>query len=431
MSLKTFIILICLILWGSLFLSAAEAYRFPQPEFSSGYRLPSPTEPQPTLRTDPMLALAMLILVLSLTAFLLYKRRSRAGLRVLIILALLYFGFYHGGCICSVGSIQNVAQALFNRDAPIALPVIGAFLIPLLFALFFGRIFCGAACPLGAIQELVILHPIKVPHLLDRCLKLIPYIYLGLAVLFAANSMSYIICQYDPFVGFFRFSAKLSLFIWGGVVLLIGTVIARPYCRYLCPYSVLLKWTAKLSPRKVSTAPDHCVVCHFCRDACPVDAIQPPRPRKYSETKDQAMERMRWILALSPLLLIIGLLIGSVLSRPITRLHPDIAMLVEMEPAQQAPLGLRDVYNKGVTATESFLMKGGQWDELSRRALDAQRGIHKGSVLFGGYLALVIAGACISANRRRMNEEYTVNVAECISCARCYRWCPRGKQAQG
>ncbi|MHC5086583.1 MAG: 4Fe-4S binding protein, partial [Planctomycetota bacterium] len=37
------------------------------------------------------------------------------------------------------------------------------FFSPLVFTLFFGRSFCAAVCPLGVIQDLVLLRPLKVP----------------------------------------------------------------------------------------------------------------------------------------------------------------------------------------------------------------------------------------------------------------------------
>ena len=73
-----------------------------------------------------------------------------------------------------------------------------------MFTLFFGRTFCAAVCPLGAVQELVAVRPVKVPRWLDQALGLLAYVYLGAAVMFAATGTAFLICRYDPFVGFFR-----------------------------------------------------------------------------------------------------------------------------------------------------------------------------------------------------------------------------------
>ena len=77
---------------------------------------------------------------------------------VLTVACLAYFGFYREGCICPIGSIQNVVGAPSPiRRYSIPIVVTAIFFLPLFVALFFGRAFCGGICPLGAIQELVVL----------------------------------------------------------------------------------------------------------------------------------------------------------------------------------------------------------------------------------------------------------------------------------
>ena len=85
-----------------------------------------------------------------------------------------------------MGSLQNVAYAFFESSYAIPITALAFFVLPLLFALFFGRTFCTAVCPLGGIQDLVVLKPVNVPRWLAHILSIIPYIYLGLAVLFAS-----------------------------------------------------------------------------------------------------------------------------------------------------------------------------------------------------------------------------------------------------
>lgn len=114
------------------------------------------------------------------------------------------------------------------------------------------------------------------PTWLETPLRLLPYLYLGLAVLFAATGAGFIICQYDPFVGFFRFSATFNIIIFGLFLLLLGTVVARPYCRYLCPLSVLLNWFSRVSRKHVNITPSECNLCRLCEESCPFEAINMP-----------------------------------------------------------------------------------------------------------------------------------------------------------
>ncbi|MBU4459622.1 MAG: 4Fe-4S binding protein, partial [Verrucomicrobia bacterium] len=100
---------------------------------------------------------------LGLAAWLALVRRSRRGLFLLAVACLAYFGFWRKGCICPVGSIQNVTLGLADPSYGIPLTVAALFLLPLVFALFFGRVFCASVCPLGAIQEMVIVRPLRLP----------------------------------------------------------------------------------------------------------------------------------------------------------------------------------------------------------------------------------------------------------------------------
>ena len=107
---------------------------------------------------------------------------------------------------------------------------------------------------------------------------MIPYIYLGLAVLMAATGLSFIICQLDPFVGFFRLNAHFEMLVFGGLLLALGMFVARPYCRFICPYGVLLGWLSRFSKFHVTITPTDCIQCRLCEDSCPFDAILKPEP---------------------------------------------------------------------------------------------------------------------------------------------------------
>ena len=87
----------------------------------------------------------------------------------------------------------------------------------------------------------MLLKPVKVPPWLEQALSVLPYIYLGAGVLFAATGSAFIICQYDPFVPIFRMSGRSLMVLCGAALLLLGVFVGRPYCRFLCPYGALLK----------------------------------------------------------------------------------------------------------------------------------------------------------------------------------------------
>jgi NosR/NirI family nitrous oxide reductase transcriptional regulator len=250
--------------------------RFPPPEFESGHQLPEMTQPPGRAGWLAALDLAALVVALSLASYLLLKRRSRRAMFVLAAASLAYFGFYRQGCICPIGAIQNVSLALANVGYVLPLTVLAFFILPLVFALLFGRVFCGGVCPLGAIQDVVLLRPVKVPNWINHALRPLPFVYLGLAVFLAATDSMFVICAYDPFVSFFRLSGPAAMLIAGGAVLILAMFVARPYCRFLCPYGVLLGLISRFSWKGVRITPDQCVVCRLCEDACPFGAINGP-----------------------------------------------------------------------------------------------------------------------------------------------------------
>ena len=245
-----------------------------------GYETPEVQRPRPRAVAWQIFDVALLGLALGLAAWLGLWRRHRGGLLALTVACVAYFGFYREGCVCPIGSIQNVAVALVDPGYAVPYFVIAIFLLPLIAALFFGRVFCSGVCPLGAIQELVLIRAVEVPKRLDRALGSLKWLYLTAAVALAvapAASRDFIICRFDPFVGFFRFSGPAHMLLIGGAFLLLGLFVGRPYCRYLCPYGALLSLTSRLSWRSVSITPDRELDCGLCDRACPYGAIEKMR----------------------------------------------------------------------------------------------------------------------------------------------------------
>jgi len=253
----------------------------PQEESIGGnYKTPTVQKPLPRGWWLEVLDVVLLGAAMGAAVWIVIKRRKRRWLVGLTIASLAYFGFYREGCICPIGSIQNVVVALADPEYSIPMVAIAMFFMPLVVAVFFGRAFCGGVCPLGAMQELVVLKPVRVPKRLDQALGLLKYVYLGLAILFAlkpALTRDFLICRFDPFVGFFRFTGAPYMLAIGGAFLVGGMFIGRPYCRYLCPYGGLLSWCSRLANRGVTITPGKELDCGLCTEACPYGAIEKMR----------------------------------------------------------------------------------------------------------------------------------------------------------
>lgn len=262
-------------------------YQKAPPDFGDTYQFPTPSHPEPTPDLLRLLDVGLLALALGIAAWMVYKRRSRAGLTAISLFSIIYFGFYRKGCICSVGAIQNVVLCLTSPEYYVSFSVIGVFFLPLAFALFFGRVFCSGVCPLGALQDLVILRPLRVPLKLDKALRWLQYVYLALAVLFAGWGLQlalgawqvkigkrFLICDYDPFIPIFRQSGPFYMVAVGAAFVVAGMFIGRPYCRWLCPYGGILALLSRVAWKNVSITPDKELNCGLCADACPIGAIE-------------------------------------------------------------------------------------------------------------------------------------------------------------
>lgn len=395
-----------------------DVMRFPQPEFESGYDFPETTVPPQTSELQQWVDVFLLTLALSVAAWLAVKKRSRRGVFWLSIVCLVYFGFIKQGCVCPIGSIQNVALGIFDSNYAVPMTVMLFFLIPLAFALFFGRVFCASVCALGAIQDLVILKPINLPRKLTLGLSMIPYLYIGAGILFAATNTGFIICRYDPFIGFFRLNGNAPYLYLGAGFLLAGIFIARPYCRFLCPYGVLLGMMSRFSRWHLAITPSECVDCRLCETSCPFDYIDKPNTGLDRENRESGVRRLSHLFIMLPVLIALGGWIGGRLSVPMSS-YNNTVYLAEQVLAEKANPDLEQILE-----TETFDEMGLSEEAMLSEALVIRQRMNMGGWLLGGFLGLVFGVKLIGISTIRSQKDYEVVKPSCFSCARCCGYCP-------
>jgi len=402
--------------------SASAEQRFPPPDFQSGHQLPVTTTPPARALWLQYTDVAVLAAALALATWLAHKRRSRRAMLGLSLFSLLYFGFYRQGCICAIGAPQNVALALFRDTYTVPLTALAFFFLPLVTALFFGRSFCAAVCPHGAIQDLVLVKPVTVPRWVEQALGVVPYAFLGLGLLFAATGSGFLICRWDPFVPIFRLTGGLTILLVGAAFLLVGMFVGRPYCRFLCPYGALLKLAGKVSKWRVRITPNLCTQCKLCEKACPFGAIREPSPEPPPGPLLRG-ERRRFValLALLPLLGLLGGWAGSRFAVAASGINAQVN-LAERHLAAKAgetpPV---------LTKPEQAALARAQRTErdLLAAAVAARRQLGLGGWMLGGALGLFLGAKLLGFSLWTRRTDWEPDAGDCVACARCFHSCPQ------
>jgi len=403
-------------------LPAAAVQRFPRPDFTSDYVIPATTQPGPRADWIAWLDVAVLVAALLLAGHLVLRRRSRRGAWLLTACCLAWFGFVRRGCVCPVGAVQNLALAWSDAGYTAPLVVVAFFALPLVWTLFAGRTFCAAVCPLGAVQELALWRPLKVPAWLNHCLGLLPWVFLGVALLFASTGAGFLICRWDPFVGFFRLGAPLHMVLLGAAVLGLSLFVGRPYCRYACPYGALLGVMSRFARRHVTITPSTCVQCRLCEESCPYDAIRKPVPAVGPESRATGVRRLARILTVMPLVALLAGATGWSAGRLLSRAHPEVALALDVHrdaSPQSETMRLRHEAFQLSQRTEAAL-------HAEARAIQARFAI--GGSLLGALLGLIVCTKLLGLSLWRSHTDYEPDRAQCFSCARCFNACPVGRR---
>ena len=155
--------------------------------------------------------------------------------------------------------------------------------------------FCGWLCPFGALQELISLianaiglRQKRLRAAWDAKLKWVKYAVLVtlLGSLYVAPDFAEKAVEIEPFktaISFY-FQRDWPYVAWAAACLLLGVVVYRGYCRYICPLGAALASVNFLQrwswiPRREACG----TPCQSCRHRCEYQAIAPTGKINYSE----------------------------------------------------------------------------------------------------------------------------------------------------
>ncbi|MDR2584692.1 MAG: 4Fe-4S binding protein [Prevotellaceae bacterium] len=396
--------------------------RFPKPDFESGYVYPQQQFVIPNEVLWSYIDIAVLVFLMGFVTWALIKKQIRWPVVLTSVVSIFYFGFFRNGCVCGIGAVQNVVLTLVSDSYSIPLYLLLLFTLPLVFAIFFGRVFCAGVCPFGALQELVNVKNWKISKSVSTVLGVFPWVYLGFAVLFAVTNSRFIICRFDPFVWIFRFGGELPLILFGVLLLIFSVFTGRPFCRFICPYGAILSLFSKISFRQVKITKKECINCSLCHNACPVDAIYPPYQNKVNEIRSKGVHRILRYVVFMPLMVAAGVTIMYMLSDKISRVNNDVRlydMAMGNETNHSNVLSLE---------LEAFWGREQTLEELAVRVEEVQKGFRIWSIIIGAFFGLVIALKLIHLSTKRGRKVYDISSAECVGCGRCFSYCPQNQK---
>ena len=394
--------------------------RFPKPDFTSGYQYPEIIHGMPWETFWSWVDVVLLVGLMSLVAWAVHRRPSRRIIFTVSVVSVLYFGFFRTGCVCSIGSIQNVVLALSDSSYRLPLVVLVLFLLPLVFALFFGRVFCAGVCPMGALQELVNVRNFRISRAVASALSFFPWIYLGFAILYAATRSQFIICRFDPFVPIFRLSGDIGMIVFGVSLLLLSVFVGRPFCRFLCPYGAILGVVGSVAMKQVEVTKKPCINCTLCHNACPVDAIREPYANKGVERRMKGVRRVLLYLMMLPLFTIGGGWLLSSQSDTLSIAHRDVYLYTLLQADS----------NSGTSGTmaaevEAFHEMGRSMEDLEASVVSVREAYRHWAWLAGALIGFVLGCKLIRLSVKRTRKTYEIDPSACVACGKCFDYCPQ------
>lgn len=211
------------------------------------------------------LAYAFIILVL-VTLLLWWGRMDRRFVLVISIISLVF------GLSIQAPLIPLQMQALLlGSSAGQGVPVAVAGLVIIILIVssaLIGRIFCGYACPIGALQELAYTIPTRKYTLGNRKMVLLVHI-LFTAVFFAAALIwSWGLLTALGVKQFFAWGPlTFSLAIFVGIIIF-AILVYRPFCRIICPFGLFSEILATRPILRMAKL-EGCNQCGRCSKACP------------------------------------------------------------------------------------------------------------------------------------------------------------------
>jgi NosR/NirI family nitrous oxide reductase transcriptional regulator len=235
---------------------------------------------------------------------------------------------------------------------------------------------------------------------------------------FSATNSQFLICRYDPFVGIFRLDAPFTMIIFGVLLLLAGIFVNRPYCRFLCPYGVLLNIFSRFSGKHLSITPAECTSCRLCEESCPYDAILPSTVEQAKEPADKSRRRFIRYFVLIPVFAAAGSVLLYNVSPALSTVNSTVRLARDIRAEKVSGI------QSELKSVLAFKEAGKTEEQLFAEEASITGQFRKGSPWAGIFLGISLGIGMLSLNIRPRRNDYVPDQGKCFSCGRCFKYCP-------
>lgn len=226
------------------------------------------------------------ILFFTLLAGIFVRYEKTRKLRPLFLLsAVVILGFYRGGPGI-ISSFQNTILVFMGEYWKWTAAVL--FFGTLILTYFFGKVFCGWICYLGAIQEFLYISKVKIlqTEKAQKIMRYIRYVLLATILIQLIITQSIEWSKIGPFKVIFNlYSPNITGYILLAILLISSLFIHRPFCKMVCPAGLIFGWITKIPGASVLGINESCAGCKTCNTSCKINAIT--RDGKISKLDNQ------------------------------------------------------------------------------------------------------------------------------------------------
>lgn len=229
------------------------------------------TETNESIWTNRNFTLSILVLFLTVIAGILVRFKTTRKLKVFMLLGTtIYLGFINGACPCMISSFQNVVLYSIGVEVRPVLMLWFLGLIPITY--FFGKVWCGWVCHLGALQEFIFRPGVAKILQNHKSQIILKYIRIATLIILVAQiiiTRTNVFIHYDPFkVAYNLFSANILGYVLLAIMLVSSALIYRPFCRTFCPVGLILGWVSHIPGATKLNKNESCIDCKNCSTQC-------------------------------------------------------------------------------------------------------------------------------------------------------------------